>query len=159
MPAATQAKVLRVIQERNFERVGGNETIHTDVRLIAATNKDLDEEVAADRFRKDLLYRLNVFTIRVPALRERPEDIPLLIEHFLPTFSSELERNVHSITPEAQQCLHSYAWPGNVRQLQSVLKYAIVQSSGDVLTLDCLPENLRCGPALTGTKQPAPRSL
>jgi DNA-binding NtrC family response regulator len=143
MSPATQAKVLRLIQEQRFERVGSNETIQTDVRLIAATNKNLEKEVAAGRFRQDLLYRLNVFTIRVPPLRERREDIPLLIEHFLPRFSRALGRTIHSIAPEAQRCLHAYDWPGNVRQLQSVLKYGIVQASGDVLTLDCLPEDLR----------------
>ncbi len=143
MSAATQAKMLRLIQEQRFERVGGNETIQTDVRLIAATNKNLEEEVAAGRFRTDLLYRLNVFTIRVPPLRERREDIPLLIDHFLPRFSRSLGRNLPTITPEAQQCLQVYDWPGNVRQLQSVLKYAIVQAPGDAITLDCLPEDLR----------------
>jgi nitrogen regulation protein NR(I) len=143
MSAATQAKMLRLIQEQRFERVGGNETIQTDVRLIAATNKNLEEEVAAGRFRKDLLYRLNVFTIRVPPLRERREDITLLIEHFLPRFSRSLDRNLPTIAPEAQQCLLTYDWPGNVRQLQSVLKYAIVQAPGDAITLDCLPEDLR----------------
>ena len=153
MSAATQAKVLRVIQEQRFERVGSNETIQTDVRLIAATNKDLEAEVAAGRFRNDLLYRLNVFTIRVPALRERREDIGLLIEHFLPRFSRSLGRSIHSVTAEAERCLHSHGWPGNVRQLQSVLKYAIVQAPGDVLTLDSLPEDLRSG---SGARQPAP---
>jgi len=124
------------------------------VRLIAATNKDLDAEVAGGRFRNDLLYRLNVFTIRVPPLRERREDIPLLIEHFLPRFSRGLGRGVHSIAPEALRCLVAYDWPGNVRQLQSILKYAIVQGAGDVLTFDCLPESLRSGPA--GPRPPAP---
>jgi two-component system nitrogen regulation response regulator GlnG len=150
MSAATQAKVLRVIQEQRFERVGGNETIQTDVRLLAATNKDLEAEVAAGRFRKDLLYRLNVFTIRVPALRERREDVALLVEHFLPRFSRSLGRNIRSVSPEALRCLHEHDWPGNVRQLQSVLKYAILQAPGDVLTLDSLPEDLRSAPAPSG---------
>ncbi len=155
MSAATQAKVLRVIQEQTFERLGGNETIRTDVRLIAATNKDLNQVAAAGRFRPDLFYRLNVFTILLPPLRERREDVPLLIEHFLPRFSRSMGRNVHSVTPEAQRCLESYDWPGNVRQLQSVLKYALVQSSGDVLTLDCLPENPRAGPVAPAPRPPA----
>jgi two-component system nitrogen regulation response regulator GlnG len=145
MSPATQAKVLRLIQEQRFERLGGDETIQTDVRLIAATNKNLEAEVASGRFRKDLLYRLNVFTIAVPPLRERPEDVPLLIDYFLPRFSRTLGRDVRSLTPEAQRCLYTYAWPGNVRQLQSVLKYAIVQSTGEVITLACLPESLRSG--------------
>jgi DNA-binding NtrC family response regulator len=135
--------VLRLIQEQRFERLGGNETIQIEVRLIAATNKDLEKEVLAGRFREDLLYRLNVFTIRVPPLRERREDIPLLVEHFLPLLGRSLGRSVHSLTPEALRRLVNYSWPGNIRQLQSVLKYAIVQGSGEVLTLDSLPENLR----------------
>ncbi len=156
MSPATQAKVLRVIQEQRFERLGANETIETDVRLIAATNKDLGAEVAAGRFRQDLLYRLNVFTIRVPALRERREDIPLLIEDFLPRFSRSLGRSIRSIAPDAQRCLASYDWPGNVRQLQSVLKYALVQAPGDVLTLECLPENLRTNPPQAAARPATP---
>jgi DNA-binding NtrC family response regulator len=155
MSPATQAKVLRLLQEQRFERVGGNETIQTDVRLIAATNKDLEGEVAAGRFRRDLLYRLNVFTIRVPPLRERRDDIPLLIEHFLPRFSRSLRHPIHSVAPEARDCLVAYAWPGNVRQLQSILKYAILQAPGDVLTLDCLPENIRSGTAGSPPSQPS----
>jgi DNA-binding NtrC family response regulator len=154
MSAPTQAKVLRLIQEQRFERLGGNETIQTNVRLIAATNKDLEKEVAACRFRKDLLYRLNVFTIYVPPLRERRDDIPLLIEHFLPHLGRSLGRNVRSVTPEALRCLLSYPWPGNIRQLHSVLKYAILQSSGEVLTLDSLPENLRASSTLPATHKP-----
>jgi two-component system nitrogen regulation response regulator GlnG len=156
MSAATQAKVLRLIQEQQFERLGGNETIQADVRLIAASNKDLDAEVVAGRFRNDLLYRLNVFTIRVPPLRERREDIPLLIEHYLPRFGRGLGRDVHSVTPDAQRCLLAYEWPGNVRQLQSVLKYAIVQGSGEVLTWDSLPEGLRSPPAPLTTRPLTP---
>jgi two-component system nitrogen regulation response regulator GlnG len=155
MSAATQAKMLRLIQEQRFERVGGNETIQTDVRLIAATNKNLEEEVAAGRFRKDLFYRLNVFTIRVPPLRERREDIPLLIEHFLPRLSRSLGRNLPTIASEAQRFLQAFDWPGNVRQLQSVLKYAIVQAPGDVITFDCLPEDLRSN-STSSTSQPKP---
>jgi two-component system nitrogen regulation response regulator GlnG len=143
MSPATQAKVLRVLQNQTFERVGGGETIRTDVRLIAATNKDLEQEVAAGTFRGDLLYRLNDYAIYLPPLRERREDIGLLSEHFLRRFGRSLGRAVRSVTPEAQQCLNNYDWPGNVRQLQSVLKYALIQSTGDVLTLECLPENLR----------------
>jgi two-component system nitrogen regulation response regulator GlnG len=154
MSATTQSKVLRLIQEQRFERLGGNETIQTSVRLIAATNKDLEKEVTAGRFRKDLLYRLNVFTIRVPPLRERRDDIPLLVEHFLPHLGRCLARNVRSVTPEALRCLLSYPWPGNIRQLQSVLKYAIVQGSGEVLTLDSLPENLRSSSTLPAARQP-----
>jgi two-component system nitrogen regulation response regulator GlnG len=147
MSAATQAKVLRVLQEQRFERLGGNETIATDVRVLAATNKDLENEVAAGRFRRDLLYRLNGFTIHLPPLRERRDDLPLLIEHFIRLFSRSLHHNIRSVTPEAQRCLEDYDWPGNIRELQSVLKYAIIRSAGEVLTLDCLPENLRAAPS------------
>jgi two-component system nitrogen regulation response regulator GlnG len=143
MSAATQAKLLRVLQEQRFERLGGSETIQTDVRLIAATNKDLGAEVAAGRFRADLYYRLNVFQIHVPPLRERREDIPLLIEYFLVQFGRSLGRSVRSVTPEVQHRLEAFDWPGNVRQLQSVLKYAVIHATGEVITPDCLPENLR----------------
>jgi two-component system nitrogen regulation response regulator GlnG len=147
MSPTTQAKLLRVLQEQRFERLGGNETIATDVRVIAATNKNLENEVAAGRFRRDLLYRLNGFTIHLPPLRERRDDLPLLIEHFVRLFSRSLQHNIHSVAPEAQHCLEEYDWPGNVRELQSVLKYAIIRSPGEVLTLDCLPENLRAAPS------------
>ncbi len=143
MTPTTQAKVLRVLQEQRFERVGGEETIQTDVRLIAATNKELEKETAAGRFRRDLLYRLNVYTIHLPPLRDRRDDIPLLVDHFVRLCSRDLGRAFRSVVPEAMERLRSYNWPGNVRQLQSVLKYALIQASGDVLTLDCLPENLR----------------
>ncbi len=147
MCPATQAKVLRVLQEQRFERVGGNETIQTKVRLIAATNKDLNAEVAAGRFRGDLYYRLNVFTIHLPPLRQRREDIPLLADYFLHRFNRGLNPMVQSIHPDTMRCLETYAWPGNVRQLQSVIKYALIKSSSDVLLLESLPENLRSGEA------------
>jgi DNA-binding NtrC family response regulator len=154
MSLATQAKMLRVLQEQKFERLGGDISIRTNVRLIAATNKDLGAEVAAGRFRNDLYYRLHVFTIRIPPLRERGEDISLLIDHYLPVLGLRLGRNIQGMTPEARRCLVAYHWPGNVRQLQSVLKYAIVQSSSDVIPLDCLPENLRSGGAPLDGQEP-----
>jgi two-component system nitrogen regulation response regulator GlnG len=152
---AAQAKVLRVLHEQRFERVGGNETIETDVRVLAATNKDLEAEVTAGRFRRDLFYRLNGFMIHLPPLRERRDDIPLLVEHFLRVFNRSLGRTVHSVTPEVLHCLQDHDWPGNVRQLQSVLKYALIRTSGDVLTMDCLPENFRPGPADPPSRPPA----
>jgi len=158
MSLATQARMLRLLQEQKFERLGGNDSIQTDVRLIAATNKDLAAEVAAGRLRRDLYYRLNVFTIPIPPLRERREDIALLIDHYLPFFGRRLGRSIQGLTPEAHQCLLAYHWPGNVRQLQSVLKYAIVQSSSDVLFLDCLPEIVRSGSTLPGGQQPTPEA-
>jgi nitrogen regulation protein NR(I) len=142
MSAGAQAKLLRVLQEQCFERIGGEESIRTDVRLLAATNKDLELEVAAKRFRNDLLFRLNDFAIHLPPLRQRREDIPLLADHFFRMLSKTLGRAVHRMAPEVNERLLQYDWPGNVRQLQSVLKYAIIRASGDVLTLDALPENL-----------------
>jgi two-component system nitrogen regulation response regulator GlnG len=142
LAAGTQAKLLRVLQDQCFERVGGEEMIRTDVRLLAATNKNLDQEVAARRFRHDLLFRLNVFSMHLPALRERREDISLLTDHFVPLVARTLARAVPSLAPGVRERLIEYDWPGNVRQLQSVLKYAIIRASGDVLTIDCLPENL-----------------
>ncbi len=154
MSPATQAKVLRLLQEQRFERLGGEETIQTDVRLITATNKDLEAEVAAGRFRHDLLYRLNVITIRLPALRERLEDLGLLIDHFVRQFSRTLNRPIHGLTAEAREKLEAYNWPGNVRELQSVLKYAMIQAAGDVITVDDLPDSLR-----DSVLRPAPSSL
>jgi two-component system nitrogen regulation response regulator GlnG len=142
MTAATQAKVLRVLQDQSFERLGGETTIRTDVRILAATNKDLEQEIAAGRFRADLFYRLNVFSIHLPPLRERREDVPLLVENFLKQFNHEMGRSVRSVSPEALERLVNYDWPGNVRQLQSMLKYAFIQVSGDIITPDCLPQNL-----------------
>jgi len=114
--------------------------------------------VSAGRFRQDLLYRLNVFTIRVPSLRERREDVPVLIDYFLPRLSRDLGRTIHSVAAEAQRCLELYDWPGNVRQLQSVLKYAVVQAPGEVVTLESLPEDLRSGPPLPGARPLTPES-
>jgi two-component system nitrogen regulation response regulator GlnG len=153
MAGATQAKVLRLLQEQSFERVGGNETIRTDVRLIAATNQDLEGLVAAGRFRPDLFYRLTVFTIRLPALRDRPEDLPLLVDHFIKLFSRGLGKYVHAVSPEALELLARHDWPGNVRELQSVIKYALVHAAGELLTPDCLPDNVREAPA--GRQTPA----
>jgi two-component system nitrogen regulation response regulator GlnG len=139
----TQTKLLRVLQEQQFERVGGNETIRTDVRLIAATNHDLEELVPSGRFRGDLYYRLSVFTIRLPSLRERGEDIRLLIDHFVKRFSHELGKDVQMVAPEAVEVLRRYGWPGNVRELQSVLKQALLHATGPVLLPDFLPASVR----------------
>jgi two-component system nitrogen regulation response regulator GlnG len=140
MPPGSQAKVLRVLQEQAFERVGGNETIRTDVRLIAATHRDLKAWSADGRFRPDLYYRLSVFTIPLPPLRERGDDLPLLVHHYLRRFGRELGREVHEIASEALERLCSYAWPGNIRELQSVLKRALLRAHGPVLLPEFLPE-------------------
>ncbi len=139
MPPALQAKLLRVLQEQAFERLGGNETVHTDVRLLAATNIDLDSSVIQGRFRRDLYYRLGGFGIALPPLRERGEDLPLLVEHLLRRFSREMGKEVQRASPEALEVLRRYAWPGNVRELQSVLRQALLRAHGPVLLPDFLP--------------------
>jgi len=143
MSPLTQSKILRLVQEQRFERVGGNETIHTDVRVLAATNQDLEPLVASGRFRQDLYYRLSVFTIRLPPLREREDDLNLLVLHYLRRFSREMSKDVQTVAPEAFELLHQYAWPGNVRELQSVIKQALLQAAGPILLPDFLPEFLR----------------
>lgn len=140
MTPLTQAKVLRLIQEQRFERIGGSDTVQTDVRLIAATNADLDQMVDAGTFRRDLYYRLNVFTIRLPPLRERGDDITLLIDHYLNRFAHELGKPALTLAPEALRTLQVYTWPGNIRELQSVLKQAVLRMSGTVLLTDFLPD-------------------
>jgi two-component system nitrogen regulation response regulator GlnG len=140
MPLALQAKMLRLLQEQAFERVGGNETVRTDVRLIAATHRDLKAWSADGKFRPDLYYRLGVFTIHLPPLRERADDLPLLVRHFLRRFSRELGRQVQEVAPEALERLCGYPWPGNIRELQSALKQALLQASGAVLLPAFLPD-------------------
>ncbi len=157
MAPATQAKLLRLLQDGQFERVGGNATIHTNVRLIAATNQDLESLAAAGRFRPDLFYRLNVLTIRIPPLRERMDDVPLLVNYFLGRLNREFDRRVCGISPEAMQLLKQHHWPGNVRELQSAVKHALIHAAGDILSPDCFPAHLResslpaaSAPAATG---------
>jgi two-component system nitrogen regulation response regulator GlnG len=140
MPLALQAKMLRLLQEQAFERVGGNETIRTDVRLIAATHHDLKADAAEGKFRSDLYYRLSVFTIHLPPLRERGDDLPLLVQYYVRRFGRELEREVQKVAPEAMGRLRHYAWPGNIRELQSVLKQALLQARGTVLLPAFLPD-------------------
>lgn len=139
MTPLTQAKILRVMQGQTFERVGGSETVTTDVRLIAATNADLEAMTADGRFRKDLFFRLNVFAITLPPLRERGDDVPALAEHYVRRFAAELHKPVAEVAPEVWAAVRAYPWPGNVRELQSVLKQAILRMSGSVLLSDFLP--------------------
>jgi two-component system nitrogen regulation response regulator GlnG len=143
MTLATQPKVLRLLQEQEFERVGGEETIRTDVRVIAATNQNLEEQVAPGRFRGDLLYRLKVYTITIPPLRDRREDLSLLVSYFLTRLSRQFGKRVNAVAPDAMRTLESYAWPGNVRELQSAVRYAYIQSAGEIITADSLPDHLR----------------
>src|SRR5215831_5088917 len=140
MPLVSQAKILRLLQEQAFERVGGSETIRTDVRLIAATHRDLKARSDEGQFRPDLYYRLGVFAIHLPPLRERGEDLALLVRFSLRRVSRELGREVHEVAPEALARLRGYSWPGNVRELQSVLKQALLRAHGPVLLPDFLPE-------------------
>jgi formate hydrogenlyase transcriptional activator len=123
------------LQEREFERLGSARTLRTDARLIAATNRDLETLVAEQKFRSDLYYRLNVFPVRVPALRERPEDIPLLVRHFVQQFSRRLGKVIDAISSETMAALARYPWPGNIRELQNVIERAVILSNGPVLTV------------------------
>jgi formate hydrogenlyase transcriptional activator len=133
IPLELQPKLLRVLQEREYERLGSTRTLHTDARLIAATNRDLEAMVRDQTFRTDLYYRLNVFPVRVPSLRERREDIPLLVRHFAQQFSRRMNRNVETIPSETMNMLVRYDWPGNIRELQNVIERAVIVSTGPVL--------------------------
>jgi formate hydrogenlyase transcriptional activator len=132
-PLELQPKLLRVLQEREFERLGSSHTLHTDVRLIAATNANLSHMVAAKRFRADLYYRLNVFPIQVPPLRERPEDIPVLVRHFARDAAQRMNRRALWISPLVMDALVRHSWPGNIRELQNFIERAVIRSNGDEL--------------------------
>ncbi|MEN3039661.1 MAG: sigma 54-interacting transcriptional regulator [Candidatus Kryptonium sp.] len=138
-----QAKLLRVLQSKSFEKLGSNKTVYVDVRLIAATNRDLREEVKRGNFREDLYYRISVVPIHLPPLRERKEDIPLLIHHFLKEFEKKGYKRIKAITPEAMRCLINYDWPGNVRELENAIEYALVCTKGEVITPCSLPPHIR----------------
>jgi DNA-binding NtrC family response regulator len=140
---ALQAKLLRVLQDQTFERVGGTRPIRTDVRFVAATNKDLRAAVRDGLFRLDLFYRLNVLTVTLPPLRERAGDVPALAQHFLERFRRELKRELRGLTPEALACLRRYAWPGNVRELENVIERAAVLADGPDLAPRDLPAEIR----------------
>ncbi len=159
IPPSTQIKLLRVLQEKEFERVGGTETLHVDLRLITATNKDLEKEVRENRFREDLYYRLNVVPIFLPALRERREDIPLLVSHFLEKANRENDKDICNISEEAMDYLMNYSWPGNVRELENAVERAVVLCQGDTLTPALLPIPAdKKTPALAGFNPPQPFS-
>ena len=140
---AIQVKLLRFLQTREFERVGGNRTHTVDVRIVAATNRDLTEEVRAGRFREDLYYRLNVINIETPPLRARRSDIPLLVRHFVARFAAENAKRIEEVNPEAMKALETYDWPGNVREIENVIERAVVLCAGDRLTRADLPRELR----------------
>jgi nitrogen regulation protein NR(I) len=154
MPLALQAKILRALQEQRFERVGGSETIQTHARILVATNQDLQQLVAAGRFRKDLFYRLHEVTIRVPPLRERMEDIAELANYFLFRFDRELGLDLRGFAPEVLERFQQYSWPGNVRELQGVIKQAMLNASGHLVLPEFLPAYL-LQPAAAAVETPA----
>ena len=153
LPLTLQPKLLRVLQEREFERVGGTRPINVDIRLIAATNANLDDAVAAGRFRSDLYYRLNVVSLTIPPLRERREDIPVLATYFAARYSAKTRRRIVGIAPEAEALIMQYDWPGNVRELQNVIERAVVLGSTDLIVPDDLPE------AVLESEQPGSAAL
>jgi transcriptional regulator with GAF, ATPase, and Fis domain len=133
LPLELQSKLLRVIQDGEFERLGSPRTIKTDVRIIAATNRNLQEQIKNGRFREDLYYRLNVFPINMPPLRERKEDIPLLVNHFVAKFNKKIGKNITTVSKDTLIALQEYHWPGNVRELESVIERAVITSQGTAL--------------------------
>jgi two-component system response regulator HydG len=143
MAPVTQAKILRVLQEREFEPLGGSETVQVDTRIIAATNRDLEEEIHAGRFREDLYYRLNVVKIEVPSLQERREDIPLLADFFLKHYAQKNRRHIKGLAPRTLDLLMRYDWPGNVRELENVLERAVILVRGETIMPDALPAALQ----------------
>lgn len=145
MSPLVQGKLLRLLQEQRFERVGGNQTIQTDVRIIAATHRDLEAMSNVGTFRADLYYRLNGFTISIPPLRERGDDIVLLLERFFGQFARQLGKDVQGIAPDALKLLVDYPWPGNVREMQSAVRRALLQTTGPALVADALPDEIRTG--------------
>lgn len=152
MAPLLQSKLLRILQEQRFERVGGNATVQTDVRVIAATNRNMEQMVQDNQFRGDLYYRLNGYTINLPPLRERSDDLLLLIDHFLAAASKDHGRDVRGVAPEAMSILRSYPWPGNIRELQSVIRQAVLDTTGPILFPDALPQVV-CSPSKTTTIQ------
>src|SRR5207249_4616171 len=136
VPPEVQVKLLRVLQEHEFERVGGSKTIRVDVRIIAATNRDLTRAVAEGKFRQDLYYRLNVFPVHLPPLRERPEDISLLVHYFVARYAAKIGRQISRVPKEAMQRLVAYTWPGNIRELENVIERAVILSPGPDLVLE-----------------------
>jgi DNA-binding NtrC family response regulator len=140
---SVQVKILRVLEQRQFERVGGTKTLTVDVRLVAASNRNLAQAAQDGKFREDLFYRLNVITVIMPPLRERKEDIPLLVESFLEEFARQNEKKIAEITPDAKEILTAYSWPGNVRELRNCIERMVVLARGDKLTVADIPSPIR----------------
>jgi two-component system nitrogen regulation response regulator NtrX len=154
MSLMTQAKVLRVLQEQRFARVGGTETLDVDVRVIAATNKSLEQEIEEDRFREDLYYRLNVIPFRVPSLRERRVDVPILAREFTREFCAEAGTKPKKITARAMKLLQAHAWPGNVRELRNLMERLVIMTPGTTIDADDLPEGVRAAPVAEADDSP-----
>src|SRR6185437_7446374 len=161
MPLEMQVKLLRVLQEQEFERVGGVTSVKVDVRIITATNKNLEEEVKAGRFREDLYYRLNVVPIRLPALRERREDLDSLVRFFLAQFNEKLKKNIQGISPETMNILRNYPWPGNIRQLENAIERMVLMCEGTELRARDLPEEIGGSAVAADARagEPEPSSL
>jgi formate hydrogenlyase transcriptional activator len=136
LTAETQITLLRVLQEREFQRVGGNESLRADVRVVAATNRSLEDAIAEGRFREDLFYRINVFPIEVPPLRDRRDDIPLLVQYFVDRYASKAGKRITAISRKSLELLQSYAWPGNIRELQNVIERSVIVSDSENLSID-----------------------
>ncbi|MEO0651965.1 MAG: sigma-54 dependent transcriptional regulator [Planctomycetota bacterium] len=150
MPLETQAKLLRVLESREVQPVGGNKTVPVDIRLLAATNHDLEERVKAGRFREDLLYRLKVVAVTLPPLRERAGDVPLLLDHYISQLAEQHDRPVRGVTPEARAILTRYTWPGNVRELRNVVESMVLLARADLIDVVDIPESLVDGPRIEG---------
>jgi NtrC-family two-component system response regulator AlgB len=155
LPPELQAKLLRFLEERRFERVGDTRTVEVDARLVAATNRDLEAEVAAGRFRSDLYYRLAVVALRLPPLRERREDLPALADHLLAALAARHRRTLPRLSPEARAALAAYGWPGNVRELANALERALVLSPGGAIGVESLPDAVLAPPGAAAAEEPA----
>jgi two-component system response regulator AtoC len=143
LPLSLQVKLLRVLQEETIRKLGDNKDLKVDVRILAATHRDIAAETAAGRFREDLFYRINVLTIRIPPLRERREDIPLLMDHFIARNNIRLSTNIRGVSPEARKTFLEYSWPGNVRELENTIERAMVLCESEVIGKEDLPERIR----------------
>jgi transcriptional regulator with PAS, ATPase and Fis domain len=156
---ALQAKLLRVLQEREFERVGGARPLPLNIRLIAATNKDLEQAIKTGAFREDLFYRLNALEARIPPLRERRGDTPQIAEHLVAKYAAEAGRRVNALSPAACQLLLSYSWPGNVRELENAMRHAVVFCNTETIEPDDLPDHIIAAPDAPDAATPAPQPV
>jgi two-component system response regulator PilR (NtrC family) len=155
MSPIMQVKLLRVLQERRFRRVGGLEEVEADIRIIAATNRDLSRQVAEGRFREDLFYRINVIPVDLPPLRDRAEDIPLLAAHFVEKFSQQMAKSIRGVSGDALRCLGSYSWPGNIRELENAMERAVALEQTPAILVESLPDTVRSGGVLPGARADA----